>query len=266
MMGALDGKVAIVTGAARGIGRAISVRFAREGADVVVADLNEVGARETAGEIEGLGRRALALGVDVTRGDQIAGMVRRSVERFGRIDVLANNAGVVRVERLLDVTEEHWDFVLGVNAKAVFFVLQAVARRMRDQEPGADGLRGRIINTASIAGKPGGRPMFGPYAASKAAVISITQSAAAALAPDITVNCVCPGAVETNMWEQIDAEWGELEGRERGEVWRQRIAPIPLGRPESPEDVAGVFTFLAGPDAAYMTGQSVTVDGGLVMG
>jgi meso-butanediol dehydrogenase/(S,S)-butanediol dehydrogenase/diacetyl reductase len=153
-----------------------------------------------------------------------------------------------------------------VNAKAVFFVLQAVARQMKDQEPGTDGLRGRIVNTASIAGKPGGRPMMSPYAASKAAVISITQSAAAALAPDITVNCVCPGAVETNMWEQIDAEWGELEGRERGEVWRQRIAPIPLGRPETADDVAGVFAFLAGPDAVYMTGQSVTVDGGLVMG
>src|SRR5215210_1990479 len=115
MMGTLDGKVAIVTGAARGIGRAISLRYAREGADVVVADLNEVGARDTAVEVEGLGRRALALGVDVTRHDQIAGMVRRAVERFGRIDVLANNAGVVRVERMLDVTEEHWDFVLGVN-------------------------------------------------------------------------------------------------------------------------------------------------------
>jgi meso-butanediol dehydrogenase/(S,S)-butanediol dehydrogenase/diacetyl reductase len=265
-MGALDGKVAIVTGAARGIGRAISLRYAREGADVVVADLNEVGARDTAVEIEGLGRRALALGVDVTRHDQIIGLVRRAVGRFGRIDVLANNAGVVRVERMLDVTEEHWDFVLGVNAKAVFFVLQAVARQMLDQEPGNDGLHGRIVNTASIAGKPGGRPMFLPYAASKAAVISITQSAAAALAPDITVNCVCPGAVETTMWEQIDAEWGELEGRERGEVWRQRIAPIPLGRPETADDVAGVFAFLAGPDAAYMTGQSVTVDGGLVMG
>jgi meso-butanediol dehydrogenase/(S,S)-butanediol dehydrogenase/diacetyl reductase len=265
-MGSLDGKVALVTGAARGIGRAISLRFARDGADVVTADLNEAGARETAAEIEGLGRRALALGVDVTRQDQINAMIRQAVSRFGRIDVLANNAGVVRVERLLDVTEAHWDFVLDVNARAVFFVLQAVARQMVDQEPGADGLRGRIVNTASIAGKPGGRPMFAPYAASKAAVISITQSAAAALAPGITVNCVCPGAVDTAMWAQIDAEWGELDGRAKGEVWQQRIAPIPLGRAQTPEDVAGVFSFLAGPDGSYITGQLVTVDGGLVMG
>jgi len=266
MMGTLDGKIALVTGAARGIGRAISLRYAREGADVAVADLNEAGARETAGEIEALGRKALALGVDVTQHAQITSMVSGAVERFGRIDILANNAGVVRVERLLDVTEAHWDFVLGVNAKAVFFVLQAVARQMQDQPPDDRGLKGRIVNTASIAGKPGGRPMFAPYAASKSAVISITQSAAAALAPDITVNCVCPGAVDTAMWEQIDAEWGELEGHARGEVWQRRIAPIPLGRPETPDDVAGVFAFLAGPDASYMTGQLVTVDGGLVMG
>ena len=156
MTGTLDGKIAVVTGAARGIGRAISLRYAREGADVVVADLNEVGARDTAVEVEGLGRRALALGVDVTLHDQIAGMVRRAVERFGRIDVLANNAGVVRVERMLDVTEEHWDFVLGVNAKAVFFVLQAVARQMKDQEPGqmacAAGSSTRRRSRASRAG------------------------------------------------------------------------------------------------------------------
>ena len=234
-MGALDGKVALVTGAARGIGRAISVRFAREGADVVVADLNEVGARETAGEIEALGRRALALGVDVTGHDQIAAMVRRAVERFGRIDVLANNAGVVRVERLLDVTEEHWDFVLGVNAKAVFFVLQAVARQMKDQEPGADGLRGRIINTASIAGKPGGRPMFAPYAASKAAVISITQSAAAALAPDITVNCVCPGRRRD---DHVGADRRRV-GRARGTRAGRGLAAADRADPARPPGDAG---------------------------
>jgi acetoin reductase-like protein len=265
-MGTLDGKVALVTGAARGIGRAIALRFAREGANVAVADLNEDGVRAVAAEIEATGRQGVAIGVDVRQSAQIRAMVERVVKALGRIDVLANNAGVVRVEKLLDVTEEHWDFVLDVNTKAVFFVMQAVARQMLDQEPGPDGLRGRIINTASIAAKPGGRPMFAPYAASKAAVWSLTQSAAVALAPDITVNCVCPGVVDTAMWAQIDAEWTELEGLPTGEAWQRRIAPIPMRRPEVPEDVAGMFAFLAGPDAAYITAQPFTVDGGIVPG
>ena len=264
-MGVLAGKVALVTGGGRGIGRAIALRYAREGAQVAIVDLNDENARSVADEAAAHGVRALPIRADVTNAAEIRESVRRTVAALGRIDLLANNAGVVRVARLLDVTEEHWDFIMDVNAKAVFFVLQAVARQRKEQSPGPDGLRGRIINTASIAGRPGGRPMFGPYAASKAAVISITHTAAAALAPDITVNAVCPGAVETNMWEQIDSEWGELEGREKGEVWQQRIAPIPLGRPETPEDVAGLFLFLAGPDGGYVTGQAITVDGGLVM-
>jgi acetoin reductase-like protein len=265
-MGTLDGKIALVTGGARGIGRAIALRFAREGADVAVADVNADGARSVAGEIEATGRRALAIGVDVRDLSQIRAMVEQVVGQFGRIDVLANNAGVVRVEKMLDITEEHWDFVLDVNAKAVFFVMQAVARQMKDQAPAADGLRGRIINTASIAAKPGGRPMFAPYAASKAAVWSLTQSAAVALAPDITVNCVCPGIVDTAMWAQIDAEWNELDGLPEGESWRRRVAAIPLGRPEVPDDVAGMFAFLAGPDAVYVTGQPFTIDGGFTPG
>ena len=265
-MGTLDGKFALVTGGARGIGRAIALRFAREGADVAVADVNGDGARSVAAEIEATGRRGLALEVDVRDLAQIRSMVSQVVGAFGRLDLLANNAGVVRVEKLLDVTEEHWDFVLDVNAKAVFFVMQAVARQMKDQEPGPDGLRGRIINTASIAAKPGARPMFAPYAASKAAVWSLTQSAAISLAPDITVNCVCPGIVDTAMWAQIDAEWNELDGLQEGEAWRRRVAAIPMGRPEVPDDVAGMFAFLAGPDAAYITGQPFTVDGGFTPG
>lgn len=265
-MGTLDGKTTLVTGAARGIGRAIALRFARDGADVVVADLNADGVQAVAAEIAALGRRTLALGMDVRDAAQVRGMVDRVVREFGGIDVLANNAGVVRVERFLDVDEAHWDLVMGVNAKAVFFVMQAVARQMLEQSTGPDGLRGRIINTASIAAKPGGRPMFIPYAASKAAVWSMTQSAALALAPHITVNCVCPGVVDTAMWAQIDAEWTEIEGIQTGEMWQRRIAPIPLARAEVPDDVAGMFAFLAGPDAAYITGQPFTVDGGLVPG
>ena len=182
--------------------------------------------------------------------------------------MLFNNAGVIRVQPLFDVTEAEWDRVMDVNLRAVFFVLQAVAARMVKQDliAGSE-LRGKLIQTASIAAYRGGNPLMTPYSASKAGVVSITRSAAQALAAErVTSNCVCPGAVETPMWEQIDREWGGLEGLGQGETWKRRIRGIPLGRPERPEDVASVVAFLAGPDSDYMTGQAINVDGGLVMG
>jgi meso-butanediol dehydrogenase / (S,S)-butanediol dehydrogenase / diacetyl reductase len=157
---------------------------------------------------------------------------------------------------------------MAVNLRAVFFVLQAAARRMAKQDPmpGSE-LRGKLIQTASIAAYRGGSALVAPYAATKAGVVSITRSAAQALASArITSNCVCPGAVETAMWDQIDREWTALEGWPRGEAWKRRTAGIPLGRPEKAEDVAGVVAFLAGPESDYMTGQAINVDGGLVMG
>jgi NAD(P)-dependent dehydrogenase (short-subunit alcohol dehydrogenase family) len=182
--------------------------------------------------------------------------------------VLFNNAGVIRVQPLLEISEAEWDRVMNVNLKAMFFVLQAVARRMRAQPPLAGSeLRGKLIQTASIAGYRGGGPLLAPYNATKAGVISITRTAAQVLAPDrITSNCVCPGAVDTAMWEQIDREIGALRGWGPREAWKRRIAEIPLGRPETADDVAGVVTFLAGPDSDYMTGQAIKVDGGMVMG
>jgi len=166
------------------------------------------------------------------------------------------------------VTGEEWDRVMNVNLRAVFFVLQATAKRMLRQDPMQDSdLRGKLIQTASIASYRGGNHMMTPYSASKAGVVSLTRSAAQVLAPQrITSNCVCPGAVETPMWEQIDREWGALEGLGQGEAWKRRIRGIPLGRPERAEDVANVVAFLAGPDSDYMTGQALNVDGGIVMG
>jgi meso-butanediol dehydrogenase/(S,S)-butanediol dehydrogenase/diacetyl reductase len=195
-------------------------------------------------------------------------MIDEPDRRWGRLDVLFNNAGVIRVQPLLDVTEAEWDRVLTVNLKAVFFVLQAAARRMKVQSPmPGSQLRGKLIQTASIAGYRGGNHLTTPYSASKAGVISLTRSAAQALAPDrITSNCVCPGAVDTAMWAQLDQELATLQGLAPGEAWKRRIAGIPLGRPETPQDVAGVVAFLAGPDSDYMTGQAIKVDGGLVMG
>jgi len=169
---------------------------------------------------------------------------------------------------MLDVTEAEWDRVLDVNLRAVFFVLQAAARRMVDQTPmpGSE-LRGKLIQTASIAAYRGANPMVGPYAASKAGVVSLTRTAAQALARRrITSNCICPGAVDTAMWQQIDREWGALEGLAPGEAWKRRTSGIPLGRPETADDVAGLVQFLAGSDSDYMTGQAINMDGGLVMG
>ena len=258
-----DGRTVLITGAARGIGAATARRLARDGARLVLSDVDGVGVEKLAAELGGVAVRA-----DVTNAADIARMVDEPYQRWGRLDVLFNNAGVIRLQPLLDVAEAEWNRVLDVNLKAVFFVLQAVARRMKTQSPmpGSE-LRGKLIQTASIASYRGGNHLMTPYSASKAGVISLTRSAAQALAADrITSNCVCPGAVDTAMWEQIDREWGALHGWGPREAWKRWIAGIPLGRPETPDDVAGVIAFLASADSDYMTGQAIKVDGGMVMG
>jgi NAD(P)-dependent dehydrogenase (short-subunit alcohol dehydrogenase family) len=259
----LDGRTVLVTGAAGGIGAATARRLAHDGARLVLSDVDRPAVEKLAGE---LGQVAIA--ADVTRAADVARMVDEPYRRWGRLDVLFNNAGVIRVQPMLEVTEVEWDRVLDVNLKAAFFVLQAVAKRMIQQDPmpGSE-LRGKLIHTASIAGYRGGNHLMTPYSASKAGVISLTRSAAQVLAPHrITSNCVCPGAVDTPMWHQIDREWGKLEGWGEGDAWKKRIRIIPLGRPETADDVAGVVAFLAGRDSDYMTGQAIKVDGGLVMG
>jgi meso-butanediol dehydrogenase/(S,S)-butanediol dehydrogenase/diacetyl reductase len=264
-MGRLDGCVAVITGAGRGIGRAIALRYGREGARLLVTDLEESVARGVAEEIRAAGGTAEGVRSDAGDPQASVAMVAKAVERFGRLDVLVNNAGVIRVKPLLETTPEDWDFVNDINARGLFFALQAGARQMARQTPPAPGRpRGKIVNIASIAGRIG-RPMFAAYGASKAAAISITQSAASALAPEITVNSICPGVVDTAMWQQIDREWTGLDGRPAGSAWADRIRPIPMGRPETPEDLAGMAVFLASADSDYITGQSYHVDGGLVM-
>lgn len=264
-MGRLDGCVALVTGSGRGIGRAIALRYAREGAKVALVDLTEDSVQAAARDIRAAGGTVEAFTADLREPQQSVAMVDRVVERFGRVDVLMNNAGVVRVRPILELTPEDWDFVNDVNARGLFFAVQAGARRMVEQAPLAEGRpRGKIVNVASIAGR-GGRPMFAAYAASKAAAISITQSAALALAPDVTVNAICPGVVDTPMWSQIDREWTTADRRPLGAAWQDRIRGIPLGRPETPDDLTGMAVFLASADSDYITGQAYHVDGGLVM-
>jgi len=255
----LHGQVAIVTGGGRGIGRATALELARMGADIVIAELDAGGADKTAAMVRDLGRRPLVVPTDVTRRADLAAMVERARADLGRIDVLVNNAGIYRAATTLDVTEEHWDAVMTINARAVFFASQAVLPVMLAQKSGC------IVSLASMAGKIGSRTNL-PYNASKAAVISITKSLALAHAADgIRVNCVCPGFVETDMWEKVSREQGALLGLSAAEFTRQRAAQIPLGRMERPEDVAAVIGFLASPRAGYMTGQALSVDGGLVM-
>jgi NAD(P)-dependent dehydrogenase (short-subunit alcohol dehydrogenase family) len=255
----LQGQVAIVTGAGRGIGRATALELARLGADIVVAELDAGGADKTAALVKDLGRRAAVVPTDVTKRADLATMVEQTRAAFGRIDVLVNNAGIYRAAATLDVTEEHWDAIMTINAKAVFFATQAVLPVMIAQKGGS------IVSLASMAGKIGSRTNL-PYNVSKAAVISMTKSLALAHAADgVRVNCVCPGFVETDMWTMVAREQGALLDLTPEEFTRRRRESVPLGRMERPEDVAAVIGFLASPRAAYMTGQALSVDGGLVM-
>lgn len=255
----LQDKVAIVTGAGRGIGRAIALRLAEDGANIVSSDIDGATAEDTAQQINKLGRKAIAVKTDVTRQNETRELAARCVAELGRIDILVNNAGIVQVKNWLELADEDIDRMFAVNIKSVIFCAQAVAPHLTAQRSG------RVINIASLASKIG-RPLYMHYAASKAAVVNITRAQAVYFAPfNVTANSICPGIVDTKMWELLDRELGAMEGLAPGEVLKQRIAGIPLGRVETPEDVAGVAAFLASDDSGYMTGQSLLVDGGIFM-
>jgi NAD(P)-dependent dehydrogenase (short-subunit alcohol dehydrogenase family) len=255
----LDNQLAIVTGAGRGIGRAIAMELASLGADIAVVDIDASSAERTASQIRELGRAATAIQADITRAGDRRALIEATLQAHAGIDILVNNAGIYRTAPPLEVSEEHWDSVLGVNAKAVLFCTQAVLPTM------LAGGHGVIVNVASMAGKVA-TPTSIPYGVSKAAVISLTRSLASAYAKDgIRVNCVCPGLVDTEMWKQIDREVGvEQLGKAPGQYWQERVSTIPLGRAEQPEDVARVVGFLASTKAGYMTGQALNVTGGMI--
>lgn len=255
----LDGQVAIVTGAGRGIGRAIALELAAQGAAVVVAEFDAAAAERVATELRAVGRTALTVPADVTNVADLRRLVTATMDAHGRIDILVNNAGIFRAAPLLDVTEQHWDEVLGLNARAVFFASQAVLPHMLAAR------RGCIVNIASMAGKMGS-PTSLAYAASKAAVISVTRSLALGVAASgVRVNCVCPGFVDTAMWAQLEEDVSAIVGMSRAEFHERRLAQIPLGRWETPDDVARVVAFLASERAGYVTGEALNVSGGLVM-
>ena len=251
----LADKIAIITGGARGIGREVALGFAREGASVVIADLRAELAQQTVGEIETAGGEALAVETDVANLTDLDRLVAATLERFGRIDILHNNAGVSGgAGDLFGYTPEDWDRILGVNVKAAFFLTQKVAKVMIDQGRG-----GRILNTASIAAfVAGGRPIV-PYDVSKAGLRQMTVSLAAHLAQyGIAVNAIAPGTIETEFS-------AGLVDPERWEAFRQRrLSQVPMGRLGRPEDLVGAAIFLCSDEAAYVTGHTLVVDGGLL--
>ena len=257
-MGRHENKVILVTGASRGIGKGVAFHLGREGADLVVNSIEEE-IKDIAEGIKKMGRRALPVVADVSQKAEVEGMFNRVLEEFGKLDVSIHNAGVITIARITELTEEEWDKVMGVNAKGVFLCCQAAARIMIKQG------YGKIINTASGQAREGF--IYTPhYAASKFAVIGITQSLAKELAPyGVTVNAFCPGIIDTDMWIYNDREWGKLLGNKPGETIKKWTQDIPLKRVGQPKDVAKLVSFLASSDSDYITGQTINVDGGLIM-
>ena len=260
-MGKLDGATCVVTGAGRGIGRGIATRLVQEGANVVIADIDGESATRAAEQIAAAnGGGAAGVACDVTDRASLQAAIAAAVERFGRLDVMFNNAGVSQTVHFLDTTEDDWERIMRVNARGTFLGMQEAANQFKRQGGG-----GKIVNTASIAGKSG-FPLFAAYSASKFAVVGQTQAGARALAEDkITVNAFCPGVVTTELWEQLDGEFIAIgETQEPGEALESFGAGILLGRLSTPDDIAGLALFLASSDSDYITGQAINVDGGMI--
>lgn len=255
-----NGKVVVINGASRGIGAGLARRFAGEGATVVVT-ANEEQVHNVAQEIREQGHEAMSVVVDVTIKSQVEDLYEQVVAKHGKVDVSIQNAGVITIKKFDELTEEEWDFVMDVNTKGVFLCCQAAAKQMVKQGSG------KLINTASGQSRDGF--IYTPhYAASKMGVVGITQSLAKELAPiGITVNAFAPGIIETDMWKYNDKAWGELLGDyKEGELIQEWVdSNIPMKRAGTPDDVAGLVLFLASNHADYITGQTINVDGGLIM-
>ena len=257
----LNGRSIIVTGAGRGIGAAIAADLAARGARVAVADLDRESAEAVTARIVAQGHEAKAFAVDVASRKNVRGLIGEVVAAYGRLDVMFNNAGISKTINFLDTTEEDFERIMRVNGLGVMIGIQEAARQMISQGQG-----GKIVNTASIAGKQG-YPLFAAYCASKFAVVALTQAAGRALAEHkITVNCFAPGVVRTELWKQLDTEFMELGlTKEAGQAINEFSASILIGRAALPADIVGTTSFLASKASDYITGQTIMIDGGMVL-
>jgi len=255
----LKDKIAIVTGGGVGIGKAIALRYAKEGAHIVVAEINEVTGQQTAKEVSAHDRHGLFVKTDMSSLSHIDAMVEKAVEAFGRIDILMNNAGVNKQLNFFEVTERDWDWIHSINAKGLFFCMQAVAREM------AKNNYGKIINLASIGGKGFRGTSNIAYAGSKGAVIAMTRIAASQLAPhNINVNAICPGATRSEMYDTIIRQIVDRDKITEAEAIARIDVSIPLRRSNTGDDIANIAAFLASEESRNITGQSLNVDGGLM--
>jgi meso-butanediol dehydrogenase / (S,S)-butanediol dehydrogenase / diacetyl reductase len=260
----LEGKVALVTGGGRGIGRGIALRLARDGANIALVDVRADGIDAVAAEIAAIGSKSTTFVADVGDRGQVFAAVDHATAALGGFDIMVNNAGIALVGPISDVTPEEVGRIWAINVDGVLWGIQAAVAKFKELGNKDSGRISRIINASSIAGHDG-FAMLGVYSATKFAVRALTQAAAKEHAADgITVNAYCPGVVGTDMWVEIDKRFAELTGAAEGETYDKFVGGIALGRAETPDDVAGFVSYLAGPDADYMTGQSGLIDGGLV--
>jgi len=255
----LENKVAIITGAASGMGKAMAKGYSKEGASVVIADLDADAATAVAESINSDGGHAIAIQYDVTDIQQSRDLVDSTLDKYGQLDILVNNAGVIVVSPIEDATPEDWDLIFDVNAKGLFFLSQIACVPMRKQSSG------KIINMASGAGRTGGADAAA-YSASKATVMSITRCFAMAMgAYNVNVNGIAPGLVRTPFWDKLDDEFVKIGDKSPGDTWRELSKLVVLGRPGVAEDVVPMAIFLAGSGSDYITGQTYNVEGGIVM-
>jgi NAD(P)-dependent dehydrogenase (short-subunit alcohol dehydrogenase family) len=271
--GAFAGKVAAITGGGAGNGRATALRLGREGASVVISDISAPSLEDVLTELKREGKTAAGGVFDAARAADAGRFFGAVTGQFGRLDVFVNNAGGLRAQPFLEVTERTWDWTIDLNLKGAFFYMQEAAKAMIAQtaapatgDTGPRQASGAIVNIASVAGIQGGMTLSPPYAAAKAALINLTKVAAAKLAQyGITVNAVAPGIVNTAFNWKLDEEIGQKQlGMKPGQHFESRWKPVPLGRAGEPEDVANAVAFLAHPDSNYITGETIVVAGGLV--